>query len=118
LLSQATHVASVQALLCNRPAPFSLRPPTWLPCKRSYATDRPPSLSGHPRGFRASAPMRQTGPLLSQATHVASVQALLCNRPAPFSLRPPTWLPCKRSYATDRPPSLSGHPRGFRASAP
>src|SRR5213593_2160319 len=78
-LAQATHGRSVHARRYKQqPKRIALRPPTDVPCKRSDTDDsRNASRSGHPRTFRASAPIQMTAEThRSQATHGRSVQAL------------------------------------------
>src|SRR5204863_7225682 len=70
-LSQATHGRSVHALRYKQqPNRICVRPPTDVPCTRSDTnSNRNASVSGHPRMFRARAPIQTAAePHLFQAT--------------------------------------------------
>src|SRR5438552_8280778 len=78
-LAQATHGCSLQALRYKQqPNRICVRPPTDVPCTRSDTnSNRTASVSGHPRIFRARAPIQTAAePHLCQATHGRSVHAL------------------------------------------
>src|SRR5881396_523735 len=78
-LYQATHGRSVHALRYKQqPNRICVRPPTDVPCTRSDTnSNRNASVSGHPRMFRARAPIQTAAEThLYQATHGCSVHAL------------------------------------------